>query len=234
MKSRANARCQVKICGLTRPEQALACADLGADAIGLVFYPPSPRNVTIDQAAAICSALPKTVTKVGVFVDPEFDQLCRIIEQTGLNAVQLHGNEPPQQVAQLRDLKVRVIKALFASRAPFLREAERYQPDAYLCECGAGKLPGGNARTWKWHQALPLKDWGPLILAGGLDAENVSQALQACAADAVDLSSGVEKAPGIKDLIKVKQLIDAVAAHRPPTPIRRIFNEVNHAARDAR
>lgn len=206
----------IKVCGLTVPEQARACVDLGADAIGLVFYPKSPRNVSLKQAAAITSALPKHAAAVGVFVNPDADFLHRAIEQCGLSVAQLHGNETPDFVAELREsTRARIIKALFAEKPPDLNDAPKYAVDGYLVECGKGRLPGGNAMTWNWAIAEPFARNYPLVLAGGLTPDNVTQAIKACLPDGVDASSGLEAGPGIKNLEKVRNFIEQVRRTRP-------------------
>jgi phosphoribosylanthranilate isomerase len=203
---------QVKICGLTRVDEASACARAGARAIGCVFYSGSPRSVNTAVAAQIRRALPPEIACVGVFVDESFKNVMRIVGRTGLTAVQLHGNETPELMTQLRREGLFVIKTLFADRSPGFAEALRYPASAFLVECGKGPLPGGNARTWQWAQAAPLGERHPLILAGGLTPENAAQAVRAAFPDAVDVSSGVEAAPGRKDLRKVAQLIAAVSS----------------------
>lgn len=202
---------QVKICGLTSPEAAAACAELGADAVGCVFFPKSPRHLSEKLAGEICSALPAEVRKVGVFVDQTFSQIMRKVERCGLTAVQLHGRESPELVQALMQQPVPVIKALFSTGVPAFSDAQKYRATAFLVECGRGVLPGGNARTWDWRQARKISKTYPVILAGGLSPDNVSEAIAAGRPAAVDVSSGVERAPGIKDLSKVKAFLDAVA-----------------------
>lgn len=201
----------IKICGLTDPEEAAACARLGADAIGLVFFPPSPRHVEMDLAAEIAAALPSHVISAGVFVDPDWDLLEQAVGRCRLGIVQLHGNELPDFVLRVRQqFDVTVWKALFANKAPLMGEAGSYQPDAYLVECGKGPLPGGNAMVWDWGAAAGFTRTYPTVLAGGLDPENVGQAIRDALPDAVDASSGLEAGPGRKDLERVKRYIDAV------------------------
>jgi len=202
---------QVKICGLTRVEEALACARAGARAIGCVFFSGSPRCLHAAAAAEIRRALPPEIACVGVFVDESFGAIMRIVGRSGFAAVQLHGNEPPELVERLRAEGLFVIKTLFAERAPHFADAPRFAASAYLAECGQGPLPGGNARCWDWGQAEPLARRHPLILAGGLAAENVAPAVRAASPDVIDVCSGVEAAPGRKDLHKVQALIAAVA-----------------------
>lgn len=211
---------QVKICGLTRVDEAVACAQAGAAAIGCVFYSGSPRNVNTAIAAEIRRVLPPEIACVGVFVDESFKNIMRIVDRTGITAVQLHGNEAPEFAAQLLREAIFVIKALFFSRPPGLAEAPRFPASAFLVECGQGPLPGGNARTWNWGEAGPLGERHPLILAGGLTPQNAAPAVRAATPDAIDVGSGVECGPGRKDIRKVEQLIAAVSA---ATARRRIF-----------
>lgn len=207
---------QIKICGLTDPSEALACADLGADAIGLVFYPKSPRDVSIDQASAITRALPEHVATVGVVVDPDLDTLCNIVEQCGLSCVQFHGKESPEFIAAFKKVSdVRIIKGLYTEKPPHLGSADAYQVDGYLVECGKGRLPGGNAMTWNWACAAEFADHYPMVLAGGLAPGNVAKAIADCLPDAVDASSSLEAVPGRKDLNKVKPFIDQIRQTAP-------------------
>jgi phosphoribosylanthranilate isomerase len=214
---------QVKICGLTSPEAASACADLGADAIGCIFFPKSPRHLTEARAREICRALPPEVKKVGVFVDESYDRIMGKVNRCGLTAVQLHGRETPDLVSALLAKNILVIKALFATGAPAFSDARRYRPSAFLVECGKGVLPGGTALTWDWRQAWPVSQTYPVILAGGLSPDNVAQAIAACPPAAVDVSSGVEKAPGVKDLAKVKAFLESVSVCTFKKYLPRIF-----------
>jgi phosphoribosylanthranilate isomerase len=208
---------QIKICGLTDPEQARICAELGADAIGLVFFDKSPRNVTIEKAAAITAALPSHVSAVGVFVDPSEAFLVRAVDQAGLQRVQLQGAEPPDQVADWRrQLNTDIIKVLFTTKAPSLIEASKYDGVVgFLVECGKGPLPGGNATAWDWSIAEEFAQHYPLVLAGGLSPDNIAQAISAALPDAVDASSSLEASPGIKNLKKVENFIAQVRLTEP-------------------
>lgn len=214
---------QVKICGLTRVDEAVACAALGVDAIGLIFYTKSPRFVTTEQAKEISRALQMSVCIVGVFVNETFDSIMRTARSTGLNAVQLHGQESPELVERICIEGLKVIKALFSNRDPFYTEVFHYSATAFLVECGEGPLPGGNAMAWDYSL---LKDFGknfPLILAGGLSVNNIVEAIDQSQPDAVDISSGVEVIPGHKDLSKVKTFIETAQKTRIVRPNRRIF-----------
>jgi phosphoribosylanthranilate isomerase len=211
---------QVKVCGLTRVDEAVACAEAGAAAVGCVFYAKSPRCVSAATAHAIRRALPPEVVCVGVFVDEPFEGILALTAHTGITAVQLHGSESPEVVELLRREGLCVIKALFADRAPGIETGSQYSASAFLVECGRGALPGGNAQDWDWSRAGPFAEDHPLILAGGLTPENAAQAVRAALPDAVDVSSGVEGGPGRKDIRKVEQFIAAVAT---ASARRRIF-----------
>jgi phosphoribosylanthranilate isomerase len=214
---------QVKICGLTSPETAAACAEMGVNAIGCVFFDKSPRHVSENLAREICSALPPKVKKVGVFVNETCSAIMHKVDRCGLTAVQLHGRESPELVHEILDENIPVIKALFAAGIPSFSEVQKYRASAFLVECGSGVLPGGNALTWDWQQARKISEAYPIILAGGLSPANVSQAITACRPAAVDVSSGVEKSPGIKDLAKVKTFLESVSDSTSPTKITKIF-----------
>lgn len=201
---------QVKICGLTRVEQALQCVALGADAIGCVFYPKSPRHLTDDRAGEICSAVTDRVKTVGVFVNESFSSIMNHVERCHLSTVQLHGQESPELVRRLCNENLQVIKALFIDGSPSLKDAKNYPASAFLVECGRGRLPGGNALQWNWDQAKSFGEKHPLIIAGGLSPENVSHAIRVSGPHAVDVSSGVESSPGHKDIDKVTLFLNAV------------------------
>jgi len=218
-------RIQVKICGLTDVAAAVGCVELGADAVGLVFYPGSPRYLIAPRARAIANAVASRAAVVGVFVDAPFAVVMRTVGRCGLTAVQLHGRETPALAQRLQREGLRVIKALFQTRAPEFTAAHRYPAAALLLECGRGRLPGGNAETWNWETAAGIVRQRPIILAGGLCPGNVVRAVALGQPDAVDASSGVESAPGKKDLKKVAALMAGVVEARRATshPTRRVF-----------
>jgi len=202
---------QVKVCGLTDPSTAVSCADLGVKAIGCVFYEKSPRFVSEALAREICSALPPSIHKVGVFVDHSFSEIMRRVAFCGLTAAQLHGNEPPELLKRLRSEGVLAIKALFAERTPGLNAAEDYRDGIFLVEQGKGSLPGGNAAEWDWGGLKEFSRNHPLILAGGLRPGNVAAAIALSQPDGVDVSTGVESSPGVKDLARVEAFMKAIA-----------------------
>lgn len=209
-------RVAVKVCGLTRVEEAEGCVDAGADAIGCVFYPKSPRHVSDERAAEICRAVSGHALPVGVFVNETFDTIMGKVERCGLAGAQLHGQEAPDLVARLGREGLLVIKAVFVGGTPSMEDADDYPASAFLVECAQGPLPGGNALAWDWAAAGPFGAARPTVLAGGLSPQNVSSALAAARPAAVDVSSGVESAPGRKDLVKVTAFISAVCVCRQP------------------
>jgi phosphoribosylanthranilate isomerase len=181
----------------------------------MIFYPRSPRCLSPEQAAAICAAVPPDVARIGVFVDATPAAVLDLARCCGLTGVQLHGKETPRTVAALREAGLRVIKALFAARPPGFEAAAAYAPDAFLVECGRGRLPGGNAEVWHWSEARGIDRRAPLILAGGLRPDNLVAAITAAAPDAVDVSSGVEDAPGRKNLERVAAFIRTAGQVHP-------------------
>ena len=214
---------QVKVCGLTLVEEAIACAESGADAIGLVFYPASPRFVSELKAREICASLPKRVWKIGVFVNEPLMEVMKKAEFCRLDCVQLHGTETPEMVQYLESAGISVIKTLFAKKEPGFSEAVLYRASAYLLESGEGRVPGGTGLGWKWGEARHLAGVQPCILSGGLSPENVSEAIHEFGPDAVDVSSGVESEPGRKDIVKVRAFVEAVRNAGSPRKPGRIF-----------
>lgn len=214
---------QIKVCGLTRVKDARACIDAGVDAIGLVFYPPSPRFVEPKRAARIAAAVSGQAITVGVFVDETYDTIMRTTEDCLLQAVQLHGQESPALIRRLRRQNLTVIKTLFHTRTPYFKDGAAYDASAFLLECGRGRLPGGNAESWQWQTARNIDRPKPVILAGGLTPENVATAIRRGSPDAVDVSSGVESVPGRKNPTQIKSFINAVTANGSQTAARRIF-----------
>ncbi|HYG21801.1 MAG TPA: phosphoribosylanthranilate isomerase [Verrucomicrobiae bacterium] len=198
---------KVKICGITSAADAFAAAEAGADAIGLMFYEKSPRYVCVSEAAAIVRNLPPFVLKVGVFVDPPEDLVFQAITECGLNVVQFHGNESPEFCVQFG---VMSIKAFRVRDADSLKQLADYPTDAWLLDAFSEKSIGGTGEQFNWDLALQAKQWGRLIfLAGGLTPKNVGDAVTRVQPFAVDVSSGVESAPGVKDHVKVREFIRA-------------------------
>lgn len=214
---------EIKICGLTREEEAVACAEAGADAIGLVFYPPSPRHLSLQQARSISLALPDATARVGVFVNSDIPEILKTIDECRLTMVQLHGRESPDDVRKIQSIGIPVIKALFIHKAPFISEAANYADTVFLVECGKGRLPGGNALTWNWSEVRSFGRNYPLILAGGLGPDTIGRAVSEALPDAIDVSSGVESVPGRKDIRKVRDLIRSVPRYPLTREVRRIW-----------
>ncbi len=186
-------RTRVKICGITRPEDALAAVAAGADAIGLVFYEPSPRYVTIKQAQAITAVLPPFVTTVGLFVDAPVDEVMQTLAQVSLDVLQFHGNEHPNYCASFGR---RYMKAIRMRDGVDLAAAARdyHSASGLLVDAYVPNLVGGTGQTFDWAR-LPApadRDFN-LILAGGLNPSNIASAITQVAPDAVDVSGGVEE-----------------------------------------
>jgi len=205
----------VKVCGITTPEDGLMAAEAGADAVGFVFYPMSPRRIDIDRAASIARCLPAFVARVGVFVDASRDEIARAADTVGLDLVQLHGEEPPEA---LDGLPRRALKAVRVGRGWSEEEALRFEGraaglvvDTRLV--GETVMPGGTGVPFDWSLVVGLRDQVRfLMLAGGLQADNVASAIAAVRPHAVDVSSGVERLPGRKDPARVRDFLRAVRA----------------------
>jgi phosphoribosylanthranilate isomerase len=197
---------KIKICGITNYDDARAAVDFGADALGFVFFRESPRYITPEKAAAITSKLPVFVTTVGVFVDERAEEILKIIEETGIDVVQLHGNEPPESCLLPR----RVIKGIRVKSLESLEPLSAYQNivSAFLLDTYAPDMPGGTGQSFNWEIAIEAKKFGRIILAGGLTPENISEAVRRVNPYAVDVSSGVELVKGKKDHQKIKLFIE--------------------------
>lgn len=206
---------KVKICGLTEPEDIEAVLDAGADMVGFVFYPPSPRAIDPEFAAELADLLPPEVQVVGLFVDADDATFDRVIANLRLDVIQCHGQESPERIQALRlEYGLPVMKSIPIETADDLAQIEIYADtaDCLLFDTKPPKdaiLPGGNAVSFDWSiltgRAIPL----PWMLAGGLNADNVAEAIRISGAQAVDVSSGVERAPGQKDPAKIQAFIKA-------------------------
>lgn len=193
----------VKICGITNVEDAQAAVEAGAGAIGFNFFPKSPRYLTPEQAASIAGQLPPEVLKVGVFVDEPPETVLRIVIEARLDVAQLHGDEPPGEWPE----NLRIWKALRANPDEIAGAMELWRAEAFLLDTPATGGFGGTGRSFDWRLAAGLP--GRIILAGGLDASNVAEAIRAAAPWGVDASSRLECAPGRKDHDKVRQFVRA-------------------------
>ena len=212
---------KVKICGLTTEDTVVGAVDHGADAVGFVFYPPSPRYVTNRQAGYLAARLPRSVFSVGLFVDPSNETLDDILGEVDLSMLQLHGKETPERLSELKARYGRpVMKALGISEAGDLVKAEAYFDIADYMLFDAkppqnATHPGGNAVYFDWTllQRDPMpKQW---MLAGGLTPANVSEAIAISHAPWVDVSSGVESRKAVKDIKLIEQFIEAVRVSIP-------------------
>jgi len=201
-------RTRIKICGITRPEDARVAARLGADAIGLVFYPGSPRAVTIEQAQAITEALTPFVTVVGLFVDAEHFAIQDILDDVVIDVLQFHGSESHGMCS---DFGLPYIKAIRMHEDVDVEETAAQYHDALglLLDTWSGDSAGGTGQIFDWAR-VPVTIDKPIILAGGLTADNVDLAIKAVRPYAVDVSSGVEMDKGSKDPDKIADFIDAV------------------------
>ncbi len=199
---------KVKVCGITNPKDARAAATAGAAAIGLVFA-ESPRKVGIEEAQDVVAALPKGILKVGVFVNAEPDEVVRIAREVGLDYVQLHGDEGPEYVTEVRGGGVKVIKALRVRDAADLAEIDGYGADLYLLDAYSEKARGGTGTRFDWGLAKSLKGRDNILVSGGLGPENVRDAVSFFEPWGVDASSSLESAPGKKDRDRVRRFVFA-------------------------
>jgi indole-3-glycerol phosphate synthase/phosphoribosylanthranilate isomerase len=208
--ARRAAKVAVKVCGITTVDDGLLAARLGADAVGLVFWPRSPRWVDREKARQIAHALPPFVLRVGVFVDAPVEAVARTADEVGLDVIQLHGDEPPEDAARLPR---RVIKAVRVGEGFRAGDALRYLPHVagLLLDTKSSAAPGGTGRAFDWTRAREVREKAAFLgLAGGLTPENVHVAMAAARPDLVDVSSGVESSPGRKDADKMRAFIEAV------------------------
>ena len=207
-----------KICGVSDRAAIDAVVAGGARYVGFVFFPKSPRHVTPGQAAELSALLAESVVPVALVVDPDDDLIAEIDKQAGVKMFQLHGSESPERVAEIRSRTGKqVMKAIkvsdaadFDAAAAYLDVADMLLFDAKPPTEMANALPGGNAISFDWT-LLAGRDWPlPWMLSGGLDAENVAEAIRVSGASAVDVSSGVESVPGVKDAVRIAVFLEAV------------------------
>lgn len=212
----------VKICGLSTAEAVAAAVSGGASAVGFVFFPPSPRNLSPAQAAPLVAAVPQGVTPVGLVVDADDETLVAIMAQVPLGLLQFHGTETPERVSEIKArFGIPVMKSVAVSGPGDIARARAYEgvADRLLFDAkpppGAGR-PGGNALAFDWrliHGESRNRPWKlPWMLAGGLTADNLAEAVAVSGAAAIDVSSGVEDAPGVKNIEKIKAFLEAAAA----------------------
>jgi phosphoribosylanthranilate isomerase len=197
----------IKICGIKRPDDARAAAEEGASAVGIIFWPGSPRAATLAEAEAVVAAVPAGVMTVGVFVDPSRADIDAVMARVPLGAVQLHGNESP---AFVDTLPWPVIKALSVPDAGPLPDLRPWAGVRVLIDAHDPVRRGGTGRLVDWARAAALAATRPVILAGGLRPDTVGEAIARVRPSGIDVSSGVEVSPGVKDRAKLKALFNAV------------------------
>ncbi|WP_282120710.1 phosphoribosylanthranilate isomerase [Ruegeria atlantica] len=206
----------VKICGLTAPDHVRVAADAGARYVGFVFFQKSPRHLGIDEAASLAHLVPAGVAKVALTVNATDEELDRVVASVPLDMLQLHGKETPQRVSEVRDrFGLPVMKAIGIAEAEDLSAIDLYSEvaDQLLIDAKpprTSELPGGNGLAFDWRLLAGRKYWQkPWMLAGGLTPDNVAEAIRMTGAKQVDVSSGVESAPGVKDTIKISEFVSA-------------------------
>ena len=201
-------RTRVKICGITRERDAAAAVEQGADAIGLVFYPASPRHVTVERAAAICRQLPPFVTSVALFVNAPADEIARVVDEVGVDLLQFHGQECADYCAQHRRPWIRAIR--MRPETDVLAEQAAFSGGrGLLLDAYRPGVPGGTGETFDWAR-IPAGLAPKIVLAGGLNPGNVGEAVRTVRPFAVDVSGGVEADGGIKDPDKIKAFMREV------------------------
>jgi phosphoribosylanthranilate isomerase len=195
---------KVKICGITNLDDAGVAVEAGADMLGLIFYPPSPRYVTLEQARAIVASVPASLQTIGVFVNEDAETVRRIAQTSGVQMVQLHGEESPELCQQLSCPVVKTFRFTAQIQPEMMRQ---YTVAAYLIEGFHADFYGGGGVLADWQRVATLHQYGRIILAGGLTPENVGTAIRTVRPYAVDVCSGVEAAPGKKDWHKVRAFV---------------------------
>ena len=208
---------RVKICGITKIKQGQEIAALGANSIGFICVERSPRYITPDKIKAIAQSLPAKTDKVGVFANHSLSEITTVVEKANLTSVQLHGKESPDFCDRLRSEiapEIEIIKAFRIKTADSLKETTEYTNcvDTLLLDAYHPQMLGGTGETIDWQDLKDFKPSLPWLLAGGLTPDNVTKALLRLQPNGIDLSSGVERSPGDKDLNKVAQLFEAIAS----------------------
>jgi phosphoribosylanthranilate isomerase len=208
----------VKICGITRPQDAELAIGLGARAVGFVFWPDSPRRIDPQAARAIAAGVPAGVAKVGVFVDETAEEIARVMDEAGLDVAQLHGHESPEFCRELKgrlsasaaDVPRRVIKAIGLKNGGAVDLSEFDADIVLLLDAHDPERRGGTGKTVNWDVARDIAAMRPTILAGGLNAANIKLAIRSVRPYGIDVSSGVESSPGIKDPNRMRSFFEAL------------------------
>ena len=201
---------RVKICGLTDLDDARAAIDAGAHALGFIFFPGSPRYTTPAAAARIIKQLPPFISKVGVFVNEPIESIQQVARSTGVDAIQLHGEETPELCDALASEGFKVIKAFRIKDQSSLDSLRSFSASAFLLDSYVPGQLGGTGAKFNWDLAIQAASFGtPIILAGGLEPENIRDAVSKVSPYGVDVSSGVESSPGKKDHARIQAFITA-------------------------
>ena len=206
-----NNQVKVKVCGMTNLKDTLLAVEEGSDAVGFIFYKKSPRSVTMKLVREIVIELPPFVDTVGVFVDETAEKINKIADYCNLDMVQLHGDESPTFCKRMRR---RVIKAFRVIDMQSVKNISNFQVSGFILDTFSESLHGGTGKVFDWNLALPAKKFGPVIMAGGLTPNNVRQAIQRVRPYGVDVCSGVESEPGIKDHKKIRVFLKNAKAGR--------------------
>jgi len=208
LKTHLLLRTRVKICGITRPEDAEYAANLGVDALGLVFYSKSPRSISITQARAIIQVLPAFVTTVGLFVNADSTSVCQILDEIPIDLLQFHGEESLDYCQSFNKPYIKAVR--MRTGIDLQAEIQRYQTaKAVLLDSYVKGIKGGTGITFDWQQ-IPVQLSKPIILAGGLTVDNVAQAIDILKPYGIDVSGGVEYSKGLKDKEKITQFMKEV------------------------
>ncbi|MFN7138916.1 MAG: phosphoribosylanthranilate isomerase [Limisphaerales bacterium] len=203
---------KIKICGITNLDDARAAVDAGADALGFMFFDQSPRNIQVETAALVAQSISPWVLKVGVFVNPDPALVQTALAHCGLNILQFHGDETPEFCQQFG---VMTMKAFRVKDAASLEALQRYDTNAFLLDSYVAGKQGGTGEKFNWDLAVEARKYGkPIFLAGGLNAHNVQDAIEQVRPFGIDVSSGVESAPGKKDHQKIRDFIAAARKAR--------------------
>jgi phosphoribosylanthranilate isomerase len=208
---------EIKICGITNIEDAANACTYGADALGFIFYKKSPRYITPEMAKNIIKNLPHAIIRVGVFVNHEIKAVRDIYKFCGLDLIQLHGDESPEYCGQFPESIL--IKALSPRSEDDISIAINYPVKAILIDARDPGLYGGTGRKSNWEMAVKVKETHPLVLSGGLNPDNILEAIETVLPNAVDVNSGVEVSPQKKDSEKMKNIIKMVHAIKRKSPV---------------